>query len=380
MRRLFVIGPGDRLLEAAAWPSPRGISLVLAPRPEYEVLLVDVPPVRGGRLDAALPWRVRPLYPGPTERTVLDHRPVPGEPRERLVFVMDREALHVLRAAAGKRPLVAPCLLLGAAPMRGPWIGILWTSVWAEVVCLDGRTVLGSRLLRRDAVGNGDLACTFALTLSEAPAGAPIVVAYTRDAGSELKGLSSALDAVLHGRSLRVVPLEEFVPRPAPEACAVFRERKARSEDGARKIFLALAVPATIFTASVPARLARVREAELSLAKAEYATAKAQYDQAIERAEEADRLSARRDELEARVRPDAYRLLADIASGAGSGIRVRSLVLEDGSFRIEAEGSDGLTVLKRMRDSGLFDSVELRQSVTEPSGGERYTLSGRPRR
>jgi len=383
MKRLLVIDVDGRLATAASWPSVRGGDLLLAPRPEYEVLNVEVPPVRADRLDAALPWRIRALYPGPTESTVLDHRPIPGDREHRLVFVVDRSALADLRTAAAGRPLAASSLLLAAAPMREPWIGILWTSVWAEIVCFEGNAVIASRPIPEygDGAVDGSVralarARILVRALKEAPEGPPIVVAYTQDAESDRGDLEGILDTSLPGRNVRILPFADLVPRPSIESCAIFRERKAPPILSTRNIARILIVLALLLSASMPYRIERIRKAELVDIKSEYEAAKNRSGAIMERAAEYDRLAARKQELEASHQPDAYRLLADLASGVGPGVRARSLTLEGVSFRLEAEGSDGLTVLKRMQGSGLFESVELRQSVAAPSGGERFTLWG----
>ena len=71
-----------------------------------------------------------------------------------------------------------------------------------------------------------------------------------------------------------------------------------------------------------------------------------------------------------------YELVSAIALNIGAGSRVAGLVVKEGSFQLEAVGSDALSALAGLEGSGRFNEAKLRQSVPEAGGVERFSVSG----
>lgn len=373
MTRLLVPGPDGGPVEAARWAGGRDETFLLLPRASYEVFYVDVPPVRPDRLEEALPWRIRAFYPGPAESTRIDHRAVPGDPSRRLVFAADREILSGFETAAPGAALVPAALLKPRALRPGPWRAVLWTGSGIELLRFTGPEFVSSRCIE----GTAESLLPALRDLPAVEADTPLAVILTRDA----EVLRSAAEAAAGGfpGSPPVLTLEEFAERPRAESSVIFAPSAAGPVRVRKVLATAALVLALVLAARVPGRTAELRSTRLEAVKAEYEAARSRSSRVAELAAELDRLEARRLELEASSRPDAYRILADLASCSGSEVRIFGLVLEGAELRLEAEGPDALSLLGAMRESGRFENVELRQSLVLPGGGERYVLSGKAR-
>jgi cell division protein FtsB len=73
---------------------------------------------------------------------------------------------------------------------------------------------------------------------------------------------------------------------------------------------------------------------------------------------------------------DPYVLLGEIHSRL-SGAWIRSLVIEETRFSLEAEGTDSIAIVQGLGQSGFFYNVTLSQASPSAIQGERFTITGR---
>lgn len=71
-----------------------------------------------------------------------------------------------------------------------------------------------------------------------------------------------------------------------------------------------------------------------------------------------------------------YGIVAALRESLGEA-RIRSLLIQENTFTLEAEGPDALMVLRALGESADFEEPSLRQALPSPNGGELFTLSGR---
>ena len=83
------------------------------------------------------------------------------------------------------------------------------------------------------------------------------------------------------------------------------------------------------------------------------------------------------EKLLAEEAPDMYAVVSSVAADTGPGSRILGLIVQEGEFRMEAEGPDALAALSKLELSGDFDSVKLHQSLPIAAGRERFTISGK---
>jgi hypothetical protein len=57
-------------------------------------------------------------------------------------------------------------------------------------------------------------------------------------------------------------------------------------------------------------------------------------------------------------------------------VLVKSLVLKDNTFQLEAEGSEPLIIMQDFEKSGLFSSIKLVQVYPAENGKSRYSMTG----
>lgn len=379
MRRLLLAGEEGRLRTAASWRRGRGGDALVLSRLEYQVLVIETPPLREDRLDAALPYRLRALYPGSPESSAIDHRLNGPEVRERLVFACDAGVVTANRGLAPRLPLLASSLLLRQAARRGSWTGLFWTASWAELLRFSGRKMLSSVALEREGEAALDLERLFSL----APPEGCLVAAVTQDAEAERPSLERAAKTLYPGERV-IGDLASILPSPRLAEAEIFpRNGKGRGKGLRILLGLLLAVDLSL-VATLPLRWAGLAEGELAALKTSYEATKALRGEEATRLAELHDLETKLGELRAERPPDAYELIADIVACLGSSDRIRSLVIQDRDFRLEAEGPDALAVLGRLDASKRFESAALLQSVPLNPGGspgrERYSISGRQSR
>jgi hypothetical protein len=73
--------------------------------------------------------------------------------------------------------------------------------------------------------------------------------------------------------------------------------------------------------------------------------------------------------------PNHYALIAALQSYLGK-TRIRSLLIRDGTFTVEAEGADAILTLRALEEGAEFSTPLLRQASASPEGLEFFTISG----
>jgi hypothetical protein len=73
--------------------------------------------------------------------------------------------------------------------------------------------------------------------------------------------------------------------------------------------------------------------------------------------------------------PNRYALIAALQRYLGKA-RIRSLLIRDNTFTVEAEGADAILTLRALEDAAEFSTPLLRQASASPEGLEVFTISG----
>ncbi len=374
MGRLVSCDGSSRHVVETSRRSVFGGDYCLLPRTEFETFVLEVPPLDARELDAAIPQRIRALYPGNRDSTLIDHRKNGNDDTSRIVFVASRTAVEEYRRRCGKSRLVAVSLLLSqGAPVPGPWTAVFWTRTWYERCSFSGRRLISTERRER----SGDLRTDLSRdVLPLASACGPAFLILSAEAAND-RGLVDSINECV-GESLRVKTIESFIPRPDFGASELFPRGGKRVRNPGPTAIRALVLCDLFLVWFAFERYAAFKEARLAAVKDRYVEAREENGERAENLAELKRWEERLADLKAARGTDSYALIAELASGMGENVLIKSLTIQGADFSLEAEGDDALGALSRLERSGRFADVQLHHSIPmDGIRGERFSLSGR---
>ena len=363
----MTLGYGEEKNGRISTAGVEGCDTLLMSRLDFEVHVLDIPPVADREIEGLIRFRLRSIYPGSPRETAFDYRVMRRGPvRRAVVFISRRKTVDAYRGAAGRRALFLPCLLLlDHAPKAGDFRVWVWHGTWAELLLFrDG--VLVSSLVHRGARGKQFMISKAEKDLPrEERRGSVMVTA----AGVDFERMEPA-DGIPR------VPLESLA-RKLRKAEGLFRiEKKGTALSpwlrlgglSAAVIFLAILV----FFRDVRAIETRGDRLRTLAGAMENGGRRIREMQA-----EVESLAAKRDQREARKPGDLYLLLSELSQALGDGVRLRSLSVRDDSFQGEAVGVNPLALMEGLRARSSFSAMKLSAVVPDgKSGRERFSFSG----
>jgi len=330
---------------------------VLVSRLDCDVRVVEIPPVPEREVHALLRYRLRSLYPGSSEETVIDHRLI-GDGRA-LLLIMRRDILELYRRAAGRRRLLLPFELFERQAGRRDALRVWFLAgSWQEHLVFRRGAVESSGLYRAD----GDTSELRPLEQGIPPETLAIPALYFASAAEPTEPPPGAL--VVSAADLHV-----------GSAAGVFRERRRGLSWGLR--VLALASLAALLGLLVLYRFVGTVERRAEALRQAAADLQAVSARILLLQDEIGDLERSIGVLEARRPLDVYAALSAVGRTLGGEATIESLVLRGGAFQIEAVASDPLGIMERFRRSESFEEAKLSQVVPDPrTGAERFSFSG----
>jgi hypothetical protein len=325
-------------------------ALVMSRR-NIDVRVLDLPRISSAHAAAVIRHRIRSIYPGSPEETVVDFRLFRhNRARRAVVWIGRTDVVSLYRAAAGARPLlVTSALVSGIVPRRGRCRVELRHDGWKEMLEFE------DGLLQSSQTGNGRhradpapvriAVCVPPLTA--APGNAEPVMPVSLLA-ARLGRVQGAFDPHEdRARGFAPVRLGALAAAALVLALMVFFKVVQRAEHRAVELH---AVSAALQAGSRSRDTARM---EMSKKEAELAR------------------------LNRSAPRDMYALFSELASVAEGGIRIRSIVVSGDTFRFEAVGKNPLQLVERLHGRGKVSEIRLSQVVADPAvPTESFSISG----
>ena len=347
---------------------------ILLSRLDVEQYLVELPPLPEEKVGAALKYRLPALYPGSIESARIDFVRNGGKGNRYILFVVDEARLAAYRRKAMGGELLSPTLVAKELSPRGPWTSVSWAGTWASLDRFEGGALIASRRVRR----SGGVAEDLSRLLSESEGekyGKSASVFVSEEASGDAGALEGAV-ADLGIREFRILPLSGLLPRLRIARVLLFplrpRARKARGY-----ALVALACLDLALSCILAHRSLGELDAELSAVKDGYLRMQRRNGETLRLVDEIAASEGKYEKLLAEEAPDMYAVVSSVAADTGPGSRILGLIVQEGEFRMEAEGPDALAALSKLELSGDFDSVKLHQSLPIAAGRERFTISGK---
>jgi hypothetical protein len=341
--------------------------LVLA-RTDYDVCRVEVPArLPQAELEAAVRFRLREVYPGQEEGSVLDLLSFRIRDTLRvLASVVRREVMDHYRAASEGAPVVPAYRLLRRA--RAPRPTLLVGPDWAELMVADPEGVLDSRLLRPGAEGLGALVRE---EMEAAGSGARglVLLGDQRDLTTVRNAVAEGMQPLSNGHAPAI--LRRSI-RPAPFSPGRTRSGRTRK---ILDIALAAAVLGSLVYATTSGVRSRVRELDRIQVQLVALSAAAVEYQSLSR------------ELESlRGAPDvpspatAVALLSELALALPRDTAVSYVSYDAPGFRVEGSSAEPLLIPGLLSARPGFEAITVGSVVKQQDGaGFRFVLQGRYR-
>ncbi|MDR0597725.1 MAG: hypothetical protein LBG14_04385 [Treponema sp.] len=346
---------------------------------EVPVYLLELPDMQEEVLEGEIRNRLKALYPGAPEDTVIDYTLFPGPkknaPQTALVYVSSRQTGELYRGL--QRPLIPGTALMrlamSGAGLRSAFC-VIATEEWAEAAVFDG-----ARILRYGSCPAPSPGLPFITSFVNSGGSGPAAALFIR-AGSPDEGNEKTEKLLLQFfNPLKTLDINETALKGKLKRLGIFKGSRGRSlalqKSGAGALLLLNCVSLLLSLHIVAGRT------KLELSRIE--TQEREQGQALDRARalegEIAELLAGGAEANQRGRTDPYGIIAALQRCLSGGW-IRSLVIQGENFDLEAEGADAIGVLQSLQTSGRFSELSLRRAVNSPIAGDQFLISGRAER
>ncbi len=347
---------------------------LLVSRLDFDVQVIDVPPVGEREMEGLLRYRLRSIYPGNPQDTAFDYRIVQnGHARRAVVFICQRKTLEKYKSAAGNVPLVLPYTLLsGLGKRRGDFLAWCCRRDWQEISVFRGGLPVSSTVQRRSAGEPFDLSQATDSVPEELRALPAVVVADPEELARIRQRFGDGLPD-----GLTLVSFTDLA-EAAGKADGLFEPRRptpALLRRSARTGFLAVAV--ALLGVLVFFKYVGSMENAYETVKRKHASLEREGRRVVAAQKEVDELRNELSRMKAREPADMYALLSELSAVLGGDAQILSMTVRERSFQAEALGKNPLKLMERFRTDEAFRDVRLSQVVPDArSGKERFSFSG----
>jgi len=356
--------------------SPEQIDVLLLSRLDCEVRCLELPPVAERELPALIRYRIRSVYPGSLEPVLIDQvvqRRRSGQVA--MVAIADRQAVEQFRRAAPKAvlSLLSAALLRSAAFRReGVCEGavVCESPRYAEVLRFQDGVLVESVLVKRSRPSSdaqkilhllGDGAMRSALVLAPRE--------ELEEAAGRLRGQG---DAELAARAIESM---DFTRRGTP---SLFRPRRQLRLPRPVLTRAALGLAIALCSVGIVWKQAHLRQVELSRLRTAVLGSQVSGQRAADLAAEYAAVKTRVSVLAASRPVDALQFFSDLRDELGPGVSVQDLVLQNGSFQLQAVGPSPLALMQRFIADPRFQAVRLLQTTPLAGGAsQQFIITGR---
>jgi hypothetical protein len=349
---------------------------VLVSRMDWDVQVVELPPVPDREAAEALRFRMRGLVPGPVDEVAYDFRIQRSEDgaAAAVVAIAPTDTVAAYRAVCGRRRMLLPFQLLSSAVLPAPESMVLfWHPEWIELLYYEGARLARSVVFGRAGDLREDAERAASFPPNEQPPSALLCVAAEREG----QAVVSALEE--HGVVVvSTVTLESLVARRhAASTQGLFRRsswhRRWRASALAAVLFLAAAA----LGLSYLYRLVRIEHARGDALAAAYAAREHEMRHVVALRGEVRELEGRVQDLRAAEPIDLYAVVSQLAVALGTDAVITSLTLNGRVLQADVTARNPLERAKGLAETRVFEDVRV-DRVTPIAGDrrERFSLQG----
>jgi hypothetical protein len=347
---------------------------------EIPAYLLELPVLKDALLEGEIRNRLKALYPGAPESTVIDYTLFPGGKKAALqaalVYVCSRATGDMCRSL--QRPLIPGTAIMRIALRRAGLqsaLCVIATEEWVEAAFFEDARILRYGSCPAPSVPSAgppfSFIASFVNSGERSPAGAMLVHAGAPEERNEQteKMLRQFFDPVI------TVDINEVALRGKLKRLSIFNDSRRRSLARQKKITgallllngVSLLLSLHIVSGRTKLELSRLEQQER------------EQRQSLDRAKALESALAELEGGRAEDqggRADPYGVIAGLQRCLSGGW-IKSLVIQGNAFDLEAEGADSIGVLQSLQASGRFSGLSLRRASKSPIAGDQFAISGK---
>jgi hypothetical protein len=345
---------------------------------EIPVYLLELPNLKDAFLEGEIRNRLKALYPGAPENTVIDYTLCPGDKKTAsLAAVVYVSSLPTSKMYSGlERPLIPGTavmrIALRKAGLKSAFC-VLATEEWVEAAVFEGALILryGSC-----PAPSGEAPFSFIASFVNSGESGPAAALFIH-AGSP-KEQNEKIEKMLlqFFNPVTALDINETALKGKLKRLGIFNDSRRRSLERQKRSAGALLL---LNCASLLLSL-RVVSGRTKLELSRMEKQEREQRQTLERAKALETEIAELLASDARAnqdgRTDPYGIIAGLQRCLSGGW-IKSLVIQGENFDLEAEGADAIAVLQSLQTSGRFSELSLRRASSSPISGDQFAISGR---
>lgn len=367
---------GTRLIDLFGTNGEHGpADAMLVSRMDWDVQVVELPPVSHRQAADALRYCMRALVPGPVEDVAYDFRIQRSEngSTTAVVAIAPKDTVAAYRGACGRRPMLLPFQLISAAVLPTPSCLVLFFHPeWVELLRYEDGNLRHSTVLPRTGDASKDAEFVASLLPDEEAPPALLCVAAEREAQTVVAALEEFGLAVV-----ATVTLESLtVRRHAGSTEGLFRRSSRHRRWRAPALAAVLFLTAAALGLGYLYRLVQIEHSRGDALAAAYAAREHELREAAALRGKVRELEDRVQELRAAEPMDLYAVLSQLAGALGTDGVITSLTVNARVFQAEVTARNPLERAKALGETDVFEEVRV-DRVLPIAGDERERFSVR---
>lgn len=371
----YTVHPFDRMEELS---STDEVTALMMERPDADIKVVKLPPIKDDEVQTMLRYKLRSLYPGNPEETVFDYKVV-GDNKQRyaVLFIMNRDVLGTYQRMAGGKPLFLPYSLVHPflKNYKDEHSAFLFIHEnWVEMLCFDGGVLSSSAVVKRES----DVRLTMkkaANLFPESEVNRACVVVCSRIERGEVE--EAVADAFDNAVSFEYLLLETIFNAVHNRIDYLFFSKRRRAALHSKWSFALLLTVSCFLLGLVFNKTIADHQMRFDMLSERIRALQTKRMETISLKEEVDELEKKWAGLKEKKPINAYRILSELSTIFDNDMRITHFVIDRGSFQIEAMGQNPLYLMEKFNKNSVFHDVKLIQSV--PINGtfkERFRVIG----
>jgi hypothetical protein len=345
---------------------------------EVPVYLLELPDMKETLLEGEIRSRLKALYPGAPEDTVIDYTLCPrgkkAAPQAAVVYAASRATGKIYRGL--RRPLVPGTALMRLATRRaglGSAFCLIAAGEWVEAAVVEG-----PRILRCGScpAPSGELPLSFVAPFVNSGESGPAAALFIRAGSPEEQNENTKTMLSHFFNPVTELDISEIAPKGSLKRLGIFNDSRRRSlarQKRSTGALLILNCASLLFSLRI---IAGRTQAELSQIEQQEREQRQALDRAKALEREIAELLASGGTANQDGKADPYGIIAGLQHCLSGGW-IKSLVIQGENFDLEAEGADSIGVLHSLQSSGLFSDLSLRRASSSPIAGDQFAISGR---
>jgi hypothetical protein len=348
---------------------------------EIPVYLLELPGLKDALLEEEIRNRLKALYPGAPENTVIDYTLCPRNRKTALqAAVVYVSSLSTNKMYSGlRRPLIPGTAIMRIAMRRAGLMSafcVIATAEWVEAAFFEEALILRQGSCPAPSAPSGELPFSFIASFVNSGESGPAAALFIRAGSPREQNEKTEKMLLQFFNPVMAFDLNEIALKGRLKNLGIFndsrRRRLARQKRSAGTLLLlncvSLLLSLRVVSGRTKLELSRIEKQER------------EQRQTLERAKaletEIAELLAGDGAKNKEGRIDPYGIISGLQRCLSGGW-IKSLIIQGENFDLEAEGADAIAVLQSLQTSGHFTELSLRRASGSPIAGDQFAISGK---